>query len=108
MPEASIRSRLTGLAVGVMFIGYGIYGVNLLSGIVLVPVGAFVIALVVLFMLYQAFREQWQRRSIRPSSPGTLGNRQCLSCGQTYVAYPGPCPVCKGTLASIAPVSPRD
>jgi hypothetical protein len=100
VPEASVRARLTGMGVGVLFVGYGIYAANQTSGIVLIPAGALAVALVVLFMLYHAFRDQQQRRFIPPLPPGTPGARQCLSCGLAFVVeHSGPCPSCRGTLA---------
>jgi hypothetical protein len=100
VPGASVRARLTGLGVGAVFVGYGIYAASQSGGVVLVPVGVFAVALVALVMLYQGYRDRWARGDVEPLPPGTPGARQCLSCGQGFAAdVPGPCPLCRGTLA---------
>jgi len=100
VPGASVQSRLIGLGFGVLFVGYGIYAASQSSGILLVPGGVLAVAVVGLFMLYQAYRDRWARRSVEPLPPGTPGARQCLSCGRAFaVEHSGPCPFCRGTLA---------
>lgn len=55
VPEASIEARLTGLAVGTLFVGYGIYLTGQSSGIFFIPVVAPALAVVTVVMVYQGF-----------------------------------------------------
>ena len=55
VPEASIEVRLMGLAVGALFVGYGLYLTGQSSGIFLIPVAAPALAVVTVVMAYQGF-----------------------------------------------------
>jgi len=100
VPGASVRARLIGVGFGVLCVGYGFYAASQSGGVVLVPVGVFAVALVALVMLYQGYRDRWARGDVEPLPPGTPGARQCLSCKACLPAgTPGPCPICRGTLA---------
>lgn len=70
VPAAPIEARLTGLAVGALFVGYGIYVSSQSSGIFLIPVAAPAIALVTIFMTYQGFSKAADDHDRqRPSEP---------------------------------------
>lgn len=55
LPGADSSTRLRGVGAGAFFVLYAIWAANQSSGLILIPVGAFAMAGLTLFMLYISF-----------------------------------------------------